>query len=48
MVQNTEARNNPHLNSQLTFDKGKKPHNGVKIVDSINGVEKIGQTYKYN
>ena len=34
---------NPHLYSQFVFDKGDKTIKWVKIVYSINGIEKIGQ-----
>ena len=36
---------NPHLYSPLIFNRGSKQYNGLKIVYSINGVGKIGQTH---
>ena len=48
MEHNREPRNKPHLYVQLIFDKGSKTYNGVKIVYSINGIGKIGQTHAKN
>ena len=39
---------NPHLYSQLIFDKGGKRQNGIKIVYSINGVWKLDQYIQKN
>ena len=36
---------NPHLYSQLIFNRGASTYNELKIVYSINGVGKIGQIH---